>query len=374
MKRFVYVASALSLLAAAGSANGDDWADLDRAVADLTASLQDNSGGPVVGGYIIANYVSSSDITAGSGELGGFNLPNARIGVTGMQGGYEYKAQYNLPDNTIKDIWIRFPLADSVSGMIGNYKPTVLLSGLISTSKLFFFDRSVAGEFSGTRDLGFQLYGGFEADVVNWFVSVQNGADTVADDYYFSGRAQFNVIGEAFKDPKFKGVEGAQNGTEDPSGTIAVSAFDDGAVQDGDGFAGEFHLKTNVYSLGGEVLDLGEGVSGATDPEGDRLKGFVDDYYNFGDFAGITLQDNSNPFSVQATYMVSATEGNATGWEVGARYQDFDNVANDSLIEVGVRRYLVGHKLKWGVFFVTTDSDDPLNEFDLVAVDLVVGY
>jgi hypothetical protein len=365
---------ALSITGAAAMAGGDDWADLDRAVAELTASLDQAPQGPRVSGYIISQYVASSDITAGGGDISGFRLPNARVAVEGSVGNYDYKVQYNFADNTIKDIWARFVIADGVNGMLGNYKSPVLLDGLTSTSKLFFFDRSVTSKMWSGRDLGFQLYGGFDEDTVDWFISMQNGADGTADDYLFTGRAQFNLFGDVFKDQRFKGVEGAQNGTEDVSGTFAVSAFDDGGVEDGNGFAAEAHLKTNVYSIGAEMLDLGDGVSGATDPEGDALNGFVNNYYALGDFAGLSLEDNSTPFSIQGTYMISASEGNITGWEVGGRYQDFDDTANDTIMEIGLRRYLNGHGLKWGVFYLTTDSDVVENEFDLFGVDFVVAF
>lgn len=371
MKKLLCSAVALSLTSATGVASGDDWTDLDRAVEAMSASLANEAQGPEVHGYLIVNYLSSSDIEVGSSDLGGFALPNARLAVEGDQGGYRYRVQYDFADNKLKDAYARFPIAESINGMIGNYKSPVLTSGLTSRSKLFFLDRSAGGEFWGGRDLGFQLDGNFDANTVNWYISLQNGANDIESDYLFSARAQFNLIGEAFK--RF-GVEGAQDGKEDPSGMVAISMFDDGSVDEGDGFAGEVYFKSSVYSFGAEVLDLGDGASGSQDAEGDRLNGFVDDYYSFGSFAGISLEDNSNPFAVEGTYMISATEGNTTGWEVGGRYQDFDDSDNTSMIEVGVRRYLVGHKLKWGLFFITTDSDNSGKEFDLLGADLVVAF
>ncbi len=374
MKILVSGAIALSITGAVAVAGGEDWADLDRAVQELTSSLDETPAGPRVGGYFITQYASSSDIDVGTGELGGFQLPYARIAVEGMQGEYEYRLEYDFSENTLKDALARFPIAQGVNGMIGNYKSPVLLNGLVTASRQFFFDRSALSRMWSGRDLGFQLYGGFDNDVLNWFLSVQNGADSVMDDYLFTGRVQFNLIGEAFRDPKFKGVDGAQDGTDEPSVEVGISGFDDGGVEDGNGFGGDVFFKTNVFSMGGEMLDLGDGVSGATDPEGDQLNGFVSNYYGVGNFGGLSLEDNSTPFAFQATYMISSTENNITGWEVGARYQDFDNLASDTLIEFGIRRYLSGHNLKWGLFYITTDSDVVENEFDLIGLDFVLGF
>jgi hypothetical protein len=341
MKKLVCSAIALSLASVSGFAteSEDVWGDLDSSFEQLTASPLDTKG-PNISGYIMTDYtfgdgVYSQVIDDGDGgtelaDTGGFNLPNARLAVKGERGDYSYKLQYNFAGSgSIKDIYVRFPIGGSVQGQLGNFKSDVLRSGLLSSANLFFQNRTANGSAWASRDLGFRAFGQF--DRINWSVAIQNGGDGVADEYLTSARATLD-----FLDGGVGKVEGSHGEDSSPSGTVGVAFFEDGSVDDGDGFAADVHIATNVYSFGAEMVSLGDAGTG------------VGSYGSKSAF----LESDSSPVSLQGTYMLSPD-----AWEVGIRLQDHDNEIDSSTMEVALNRYLDGHKLKWTIFIESYDSD-----------------
>lgn len=356
MKKLVCSALALSATSLSAIASESDWSSLDQQIEALTTSLAvDNTGGPNFFGRIRTFYVTSSDVVGGvdsdgkDADLGGFVVTDARLGVKGTRGDYEYKLQVDFADDPVLlDAYIDFPIGGQVKGRLGQFKAGLSRSALISSGNLVFVDRNAIGRLFGDRTEGGQLMGEFDA--LDWNITIQNGGDGVGDNYLVVGKIGFDVLGQG-KDM----VEGAYGGTEEPSATVAIAFYDDGATKDGNGTLLEFHGGTNVYSFGADILDIGDalytGNGSATD------------------FSGIALEANTTPFSVYGTYMLQPET-----WEVALRYQDFDNDASEDKVDIAVNNYIDGHNLKWTLQYSTTSSDVTDNEVSSIWLQLQVAF
>lgn len=341
MKKLVYSALALSVTTA-GALASDDWSDLDEEIAMLTASTALDTEGPDIDGRIRTLYAAVSDA-----DVGDFDLVEARLQATGSRGDYSYKLQVDFANEPeILDAYIDFPLGGQVNGRFGQFKSGFSRSGLISSGNLFFVSRNVIGALWAGRSEGIQVFGEF--DQLGWWVTVQDGIDTVGDEYLITARVSFDLLGEGATNS-----EGAYGGTQEPSATAAIAFFDDGGGTDNDGILLEFYGGTNVYSFGLDVLDVGDG--GVPVP----LTG-----------AGAFVFGDSTPFSVMGTYMLQPDT-----WEVGLRFEDLDDMADSSLITVGVNNYLDGHDLKWSFNYVLVDSDDAaVDDLDALLLQLQLGF
>ena len=366
MKKLVCSALALSATSAAGLASDSDWSSLDQQIEALTASLAvDNGGGPNMFGRLRAYYATSSDVVGGIDsdgddlDLGGFFVEDARFGVHGQRGDYGYKLQVDFADGmSLLDAYADFPIGEQVQGRFGQFKSELSRSALVSSGKLAFIDRNAVGNLFSMRVPGFQIGGEFDA--LDWNIDIQNGGDTDAgtgfgagagDDLYFAGKVSFDVLGAGKDLP-----EGATGGTDEPSATVAIGFYSDGATEDGDGFIAEFHGGTNVYSFGLDVLSIGDGLYAGNGSAEDSL-------------TGIELEADTTPISLAGTYMVSPDT-----WEVALRFQDYDNDNDESKIDLAVNNYLDGHNLKWTLQYSTTDSDDEDHEIDLIALQLALVF
>jgi len=354
MKKLVSSAIALSMTATAGLATGD-WSSLDQQIEALTASTALDTTGPTIGGRVRTLYVTYEydvlEEKSLSVDVGGFRVNDARFHVTGGRNGYDYKVQVDFADGDpiILDAYAGFPIGGQVKGRIGKFKPAIARSGLVSSGKLFFVDRSIVGNLFSGRTAGFMVHG--EADQLGWWITVSNGTDGVDDDYLISGRLTFDVLGEGVA-----GCEGAYGGTDEPSATVAVAFYDDGFVDDGDGTLLEFHGGTNVYSFGLDVLDVGEGL---VTSNGSAM---AEDF-------GTTISADCTPITAWGTYMLQPE-----AWEVGVRMADYDNELDEDKLDVAVTNYLDGHNLKWSLQYSTTSSDDSANEVDWIGLQVQVGF
>lgn len=352
MKKLVYSALALSATSAYGLASEDGWSSLDQDIEALTSSLSIDNGDPTLSGRIRAFYVNSGDVTGGfdsngdPNDLGDFNVTDARVKIDGARGDYTYRLQVDFADEPeLLDAYADFPIGGQVKGRFGQFKSPLSRSAYVSSGKLVFIDRNPIADLFVARTEGFQLSGEFDA--LDWYIAIQDGGDGAGDDYFIVGKVAFDVLGNG-KDF----VDGAYGGTDEPSATVAVGFYDDGATEDGDGMILEFHGGTNVYAFGADLLDIGDGLyAGNGNPT--------------------FLEADSTPFSVYGSYMFQPET-----WEVALRYNDFDSTDDDNKIDVSVNNYLQGHghDLKWTLQYSTSDSDDSDKEIDLIAIQLQVAF
>jgi hypothetical protein len=347
MKQFVYSALALTLAGVPAMAADSGWSGLDQQIDSLSASLtsyQGGSGGPKIGGFVMTSYRNSGDVSVGfdldgdgtddgANDLGGFQLDNVRVELTGDCGeDYSYKVSFDIASGTLetKDAYIKWKIIDQVSGKAGRFKMPILRSGLISENRLLFFDRTLLGSLFGGRDTGAQVFGTF--DMISWWVTVQNGLDGQGDELKLGGRLEANLMGTGVAMQ-----EGALGANEENNLTIGVGASDDGVLDNGTAVAADVYFTAGPFSVTAEIADLDEDIGDAT------------------------------PWDVTGSYLFIAN------YEGAVRYQDFDDADNTTMLSIGVNRYVKGHDIKWHLSWSTIDSDDSANEADLITLGLAAS-
>lgn len=346
MKKLVYGATALTL-AGTAFASDTDWSafDNDSSVTALTTSLAAEKEGPVIGGFLQTLYSLDSD-----NDVSGFTVQRARVTVDGGRDGYEYHIGYETTqdgifDDGLVDAFVTIPVS-SISARFGLFRPAISRNGSTSSSRHFFINRSEIGNGFDGRQEGVGINGDF--DQLSWWLSLTDGNDGDTDEYLIALRVALDLVGNGVGE-----VEGAYGGPDEIGAQASISFFDDGSVDDGDGIIIEGNAVSSIYSFGFEFADFSEGAGGAQ--TGNNPVGF--------------LANDSSPLAVYGTYMLTPDQ-----WEVGLRYQDVDDTADTSLIEVGVNHYLDGHNLKWGFGFRSVSSDNAGFEQDLIQVRLQVRF
>jgi hypothetical protein len=354
MKKLVICAITASVASATALASESEWARLDRDVQALSASLSGlESSGVTLSGYIRAAYFNSGDdyySPAMDTDLGDFDVLNARLKATGTRGDVGYVLQIGAEDagtaSLLKDAYINVPIGANLQVRAGQFKALISRDALVSSSRLFFTDRSEVGTLFATRAEGLALLGSFEA--FDWSIMVQDGTDGAGDDYVFALRGVIDFLGDGVDL-----VEGAYGAPESMEGTIGVSYWDDGALDDGNGLLVEATLAASMYSINAWVADI------------------ADDLYTGNGSSEFFVAD-STPFGIMGTFMITQPSPEQGGWELGARFQDMDDMVDTNIIDVGVNYYASGHDYKYFLNYKTIDSDTV--EADIISVGLNLGF
>ncbi|MFT4648155.1 MAG: hypothetical protein ACI9X4_001375 [Glaciecola sp.] len=344
MKLLSMCAAALTLSGFA-VASETDYSSFDRDIEALVSGRLADNTGPTISGYAQVRYQSSSDITSGGNDLGGFDVRKARVAVTGERQGYGYKVQVDFASGTVlKDAYIDIPI-NNVSARAGMFRPAFSRNASNSSSKLFFMDRTEVGKLFAGRDTGVMFHGNF--DQASFFLSLMNGTDGTGDELQTVIKVAYNFMGAGTGN-----IEGAFGGPDELSGTISAAMFDDGEATDGSAILIEAHVANSQYSAGIEVFDADTaGVTAAA-------------------AAGTSLAvDDETAMTLYGTYMLTPDQ-----WELGVRFQDMDDTQDTTLMEIGVARYLDGHNLKYSLGYRSVDSDNAANEADTLQVQLQVAF
>ncbi|MEL6431301.1 MAG: porin [Planctomycetota bacterium] len=359
MKKLVFSAAALTA-ASAAFANESDWAQLDQDIQALSASLQGLEGtGMTIGGRIRAGYENSGDITGSfntapgpdailgtpddvitpGNDLGGFALYNARLfaaGTTGQDIGY--RIEIDFAQAGLLDAYLDIPVGNEITVRTGRFRGHVLRESLIDSGDLLFFDRSATAALFSARRTGIAAVGNFEA--FEWAVTVQNGGDGVGDDLFYAVRAGIDILGEGTDL-----VEGAYGASEEMEASAGVAYFNDDATEDADGFAVEGSLATNQFSANATIVSLGDAAIGSQLENNERM------------IVPMPIAGDSTIFSVGGSFMLTEASSEYGAWELAARYQDFDDPGDSTLIDVGANYYAHGHDMKY-IINVTSGSSD----------------
>jgi hypothetical protein len=357
MKKFAYGALALAAVGAAGQAADNGWSGLDQEINSLSASLAAQTAtGPKVGGYITAVIDYQEDplviddngtpsdptddtATIGDDELG-VNFRNIRVEVKGDAGNdYSYKVSFDLAGGTaeLKDAYMDWKITDGIKGRLGRYKVPFVRSGLVSDSKLLFLQRTFIGEILGFRDAGAMVSGQFE--MVNFYVNAMNGSDGTTKDVFYNGRVTFNLMGDGVGM-----VEGAYGAGDAMGLQIGAAYGDDTGLDNGAVWAAEASLTSGPFSVAAEIAD------------------FDDDW----------LGTSATPWDATASFMFTDM------YEIGARYEDFDDDANSKGYGLVVNRYVQGHDIKWTLQWYHIDTDAEISgeglDTDQFSLGLTVAF
>lgn len=372
MNKLVISAMTATVASAAALASESEWARLDRDVQALSASLNElESSGVTMSGYIRAAYLNSSDLQTEAPpdgkDVGDFEVLNARLKASGTRGGVGYVLQAGFESagsaSLLKDAYVNIPIGGNLNVRAGQFKGIIARDSLVSSSKLFFADRSEIGTLFGARAEGLALMGNFEA--FDWAITVQDGTDGGGDDYLIALRGQIDLLGDGVDM-----VEGAYGAPEEMEGTVGVSYWDDGTLDESDGFLVEATLASSLFSVNVWVADIGDVVY-----DGNESSNLLQGYYNPLDpmsAGGSAINADSTPFGVMATFMLTQPSPEQGGWELGARFQDMDDTADSNILDFGVNYYASGHDYKYFAQYKTIDSD--LGDQDAIVVGLSVGF
>ena len=341
-----------SSLAYAGS-ESEEWLSLDKELAKLNSSVSQQGGGPLeFDGFLRTSYEMSSDlyeVTSGN-DLGGFSIDNVRLNVHGGAGDFGYYVQLEgaglpTPPSVDEIIMVSPPRwaggfgigggvdvldayatwsNEQLTVTAGQFRPAFFHSSRIEDNNLLFMDRTVIGDTFAFRDQGLMLSGVF--DQLAWWIGLQNGMDTVGNEYSMFGRVEFDAMGEG-NDL----VEGAAGAPEETSLTVGVAYIaDDTLGSDYSAFGADAYLTSSGFTFAAEFLREEAGSADAT------------------------------TWDATGGYMFVPDE-----WEIAARYEDFEG-DDLSIWSAAVNRYMSGHDAK----FQLTYSNWDLGPADISVVSL----
>ena len=268
MNRFLLGAVALTSLvgvsAALPSGGSEEWVALDREIEALSSTLQgdpDKPQGMQVGGYIKTQYNYSADNPAVTGDESGFGFNSIRINITGQVGDYKIKVSAEGKSGTfgVADAYVRFPVHENVNVQVGQFKSRFLYSYYTSDQNTLFYDRAAIPSAWGQRDTGVQVDGTFGPFI--GILQVQNGGDTVGDEYAITAKAIYAVMGKAIE-----GQAGGFGPDAETALTLGVGYLDDGSVTDGDAIEGEAIFTHGPWYAAAEVVDHGTGFTNGGAP------------------------------------------------------------------------------------------------------------
>jgi len=350
MNKFVFGALAFSAGTLCFANESEEWPTLDREIESLASSLSQGGGGVGVSGFVKSSYASSSDVTVGGNDLGGFSMDNIRVNFDGAVGAFNvHVAAEGASDFGfgtfgnfgtaagvgIIDAWTSFNITDQISATMGTFRPPFLGDALRDEDELLFIDRSTSGDIWAFRDQGLMFSGNF--DQLGWWVAAQNGNDSAGDDLALSARVAFNALGTGVGS-----VEGAAGAGDESNLTLAAGYYDDANITDGTATCFEADYTRGALSAAANIVDYDNGFSGA--------------------FGGET------PWDLQASYMISPDE-----WEAALRWDDFDDSNDTTMVTAGVNKYVEGHNAKWQLNYSAIQSDAGGNEADVIQIGLTAS-
>ncbi len=328
---------------------GDDWIDLESAVAELDLQKATNgSGGPVLSGFVRVNYAHSDDIDFTGDdepdELSGFSLDAARLQFAGDFQGWGYFVSVDGFSGSLDllDAYVTIPCTDVFSAVVGQFKTPFLRTGLMDEDRLLFIAHTRNGIFYSVRDRGaqFQLdQGAFHAQAV-----AQNGSDQEAEELLLTARASVDLGGGLARVDN-RMVEGAYGAPDEFRAELGIAVQDDQALDDGEVLAAEGAITVGRFYAQAEILAYGESPAFPVD----------------------AMRGDTDPFSVTGSFMLDPEH-----WEIALRYEDFDDSLDRVLGTAGVNYYLRGHDLKFQLNAFHLDSDG--GDEDTLAAGATVSF
>ncbi len=393
MNRYVFGALAFataSSLASGGtevSSERGDWLSLDREISSLSTSLSNQGpSGFALSGFMRGRFQWSSDIDDVNGtgdDLTGFGMDNIRLNFDGSIGDYgvhvsadgvQYSAKSSTPNNSsilssingggvqysgpnsggqayvgdigtpgsleIVDAWITSPLGNNVNVTVGQFRAPFSNNALIDADRLLGPDRTFLGAAWDGRDLGVMFNG--MSGRFGWWVAVQNGVDGVAEDFHYTLRASYTLLG-AGGPPTVLGAHGM--GQDEHAWVSAAYTSDDEDAVTGDdrtAYIIEGGYRTGPWFVSGEYGMMDEGFFPNT----------------------VGGPDDISPIAVLASYNFN------NDWEAWVQLEDLGDDDDTTVYQIGVNYYQAAQDAKWYAAYVMTDSDNSAIEYDKI----VLGY
>ncbi len=367
MNRLLTSALALTALGAIGhAANGgeDDWLELDSEINGLATSVStqgdwmnikallrgfynysnDNMATVVIGDPDDADSDGDFETSIGD-DVSGVSLEDAEVNGNFQVGDFKLRLgiDFRSGGTELQDAFGMYHVNPDVSVRMGRYKPHVLRSNFTDPDKLFFPYRTALGAAFDYYDEGIGAFG--DVDAISWSLDVLNGP---SDNGNRSGHLY--VVRVLWNSGRLAGQY--ETTPEDAFGAGAEPAFTVGAtvvendVDRGDASAIGVDAQGTVgrIGFGAELMRIGEDMMMATQTSGWHSLGTP---LMFGDG-----NQSTTAWSVQGNIMPSDRFG------LGARIENLDNAADETIFTLAANMYDAGHagKLTAAVSFISTDG------------------
>lgn len=314
-------------------ARGDeDWAKLDREIEALASNAaQANPDGPSIGGLLRTAFVYlPNQPPPTSQDLTGVTQLYTQLWMEGQVGeDYGYKLQLEAKGGTaqVLDAYGTWQTNEHLRITMGRFRSPLSWESQLGDSDTLFLVRTDMGQLFYQRDDGAMASGALE--MFRWNVSTQNGQDNLGESQAFTLRAALDLLGGGV------GLhQGAYGAGEETRLSVGAGYYDDQSVasgSDGTIFTGDAQFQLGRLYADAMVSDFGDATTGV--------------------FAN---RSDSTPWSLAASWMIVENQ-----WEVALRYQDTDNILNETDATAGVNYYVSGHDVKWQVNLDRIQSDDP---------------
>ncbi len=392
MNRYVLSALAFataSSLASAGtevSAERGDWLSLDREISNLSTTLSNQGpSGFALSGFLRGRFVWSSDIDDVNGtgdDLTGFGVDNIRLNFDGSigdygvhvsadgadyqqptagsmpsilngimgggamyvgpnQGGQGYVGDIGTPSSLqIVDAFITTSFGNDVNLTVGQFRAPFVNNALIDADRLLGPERTFLGAAWDGRDLGVMLNG--MAGRFGWWVAAQNGVDSVAEEFNFTLRASYTLLG-AGGPPTVLGAHGmGQDEHLYVAGAYSMDDEDPTTGDDRNAWVVEAGYRTGPWFVSAEY-------------------GFMDEGFFPNAVGG---PDDIMPIAVLASFAFAAD------WEAWVQLEDLDDEDDTTVYQFGVNYYQAAQDAKWYAAYQIADSDNSMLDYD----NIVIGY
>lgn len=389
------VTTALAVAAAGSLSHADpgdnDWLELDGEINDLATALTPAQDGMGWSALIRANFLFSNDeVATGSPtapDLVGFAFADVDLAFWGSVGNFGWRVSTDIHDNegsentepgaanektslVLEDAYVYWDCTEFVTLKLGNQKPRALRSGYIYPEYQLFIDRTVLGSTFDFWDNGLTAEGSWEGFdyAVQVFNSVETDAFGTTTGTPATASDTFWVIHAAWNFGDGAGMaEGASTGNDDLNFSVGFTYLQDDATggnngtKTGDGnlIAVDFNGSISQFGFGAEIMDL--------DNDGGRT--LARDFGSGQLFGGsvASLDDDTTPWNLTGSFLLSPE------WEIGARYEEIDDMADTSVLSAVINWYRSGSNAKLQAQWQNFNSDDPTADGNVFTIGLVVG-
>lgn len=320
----------LAFAPSAAAFGDEEWAGLDADLESLAQELaQPSANGPRLEGLLRARYAHLPNALTGSQDISGFSLDRTQVALEGMvDSRYGYRVQLEAAGGTavLLDAMGTWNVNEYLRMTMGRFRSPLLWESQLDDGSILFLTRTDSGELFYGRSEGAMLEG--RTELFHWAFALQNGVDSVADEYAMTARIDANVLGGGV------GLnQGAYGAGDDTRLSVGAGYFDDaGAGSGNDATVLAFDAQFQMGRFAADAMVA-----------------------NFGDDNNVIFVNraDSSPWSAAASFMVLEE------LEAAVRYQEVDNLLDESDITFGVNYYAAGHDAKWQATAVRISSDDP---------------
>lgn len=324
MNKFIFSAIAIAAASSTGYAAGSDWLQLDQDIASLSSTIN-SSEGANVGGLLRTSYRDG-------GPVGGFVHDDADLWFGGALEEFTWRVSFDLGSGglDLQDAYVRWAATEDIHVTWGRFMSPVLRSNMLDPENMLFIDRSMLGMSFYNWDSGVSVNGDYNG--FGYFIAAQNGGDDTGDDLNFLAHVGYDIGNGVSMQ------EGAMKSGDELDGSFGVTYTD----MENDG--NDAVLAADIAMTMGQLSGSVEYADGSDDDVG-------------------TLGLGQTPWSLTLGYLF------ADNMEVAFRYEDTDNLADDTVNTVGLNWYLHGHNAKWQFNYI----DDDAATDQVIAVGLTVG-